>query len=192
MPAEPGVLDRDEKGIKAKPSSATPRRSDSIRKMPRLTTVAERPISGWAGSTRHSPITPRPSALLRLTPMPACRGLIHAVRGDFEAAIADYDEAIRIQPDHAKAHGNRAMPGEPRRLPACAGRILAGDRDQSRERQGLRHRAIVHFKLEQLDESIADYSEAIRLNPNNAKTFRNRGAVYSKNTPIRQSGGRFR
>ena len=30
-------------------------------------------------------------------------------QGDYQAAISDYDEAIRINPEYAKAYGNRGI-----------------------------------------------------------------------------------
>ena len=35
------------------------------------------------------------------------QGIAHYQRGEYEEAIADYSEAIRLDPNHAIAHGNR-------------------------------------------------------------------------------------
>ena len=110
MPAEPGVLDRDEKGDHGK---AIADHTEAIRLNPKDAKAYHSRGTAYFKLGRLDEAFADYSAALGLAPADAdarvSRGLIHAVRGDFEAAIADYDEAIRIQPDHAKAHGNRAV-----------------------------------------------------------------------------------
>ena len=41
-------------------------------------------------------------------------------------------------------------------------------------------RGFAHRKLGQFDEAISDYTESLRLQPNNVKTLNNRGYSYAK------------
>ena len=60
-------------------------------------------------------ITTRPSGSNPTLPMPLCaRGIVRRrdedeAKGDLEGALQDYDQAIRLKPDHAGAFYNRGL-----------------------------------------------------------------------------------
>ena len=104
------------------------------------------------------------------------RGAAKAYLSQYEAAIADYDEAIRLQPDYASAHFNRRrcqsllkpIRGAPvadydeaiRLQPDDASRLLT---------TAVRCQSITSES--QCEAAIADYDEAIRLQPDNAYAY---------------------
>jgi lipoprotein NlpI len=103
---------------------------------------------------------------------------IHGVTA-VDHAMADYNEAIRLDPkgpfaysdrgaayaakhdyDHAIADYNQAIQLDPKYAHAYY------------------NRGIAYNEKGDQDRAIADYNEAIRLDPKFAKAFRNRGSVY--------------
>ena len=61
-----------------------------------------------ATTTRPSPTIVWPSASTRITPMPTPPRYRLRRKGDYDKAIADYSEAIRIDPQNARAYYGRA------------------------------------------------------------------------------------
>ena len=72
-------------------------------------------IVGWSGTPRAtttapSPTTPRRSSSIRNTPLAYNnRGNACDAKGDHDRAIADYTEAIRLDPKYACAYNNRGL-----------------------------------------------------------------------------------
>jgi tetratricopeptide (TPR) repeat protein len=100
-------------------------------------------------------------------------------RGEYDRAIADYTEAIRLRPDDSAAYHNRGNAYDS--LKKCdqaiadyteAIRLKPYDPDIHDNRGN----AYVH--LEKYDQAIADYTEAIRFEPNNAAAYFGRGVAY--------------
>jgi tetratricopeptide (TPR) repeat protein len=152
---------------------------------------------------------------IRLDPGYACaysnRGRVHALKHDFDRAIADYDEAIRVDPTFALAYNNRgdawfnkgdldraladfsaAIKYDPALAIAYGNRGFARYRkrdmagalaDYSREIKlkpnvlAFINRGDVYRDTEQLDRAAADYGEAARIAPSDARGWRNRGLI---------------
>jgi tetratricopeptide (TPR) repeat protein len=98
--------------------------------------------------------------------------------GDLDATIADYTEAIRLNPQYTEAFTNRGF-----------ARAAKGDRDGAIAdyNEAIRlnpqmaiafyNRGIVRKDKGDHDGAIADYNEAIRVNPQYTDAFINRGSV---------------
>jgi len=109
------------------------------------------------------------------------RGIACAEKGDLDGAIVDFTEAIRLDPECARAYQGRAL--------ACAkkgefDKVIADCTEAIRldpnDAEGYRGRALANREKGNLDGAVADYSEAIRLNPNRAAYYYGRGVVYTK------------
>src|SRR4051812_29003810 len=92
------------------------------------------------------------------------RGVSHFGKGDYDKAIADYNEAIRLDPKHALAYYNRglsyAMKGDHDKAIADYNEAIRLDpKDQS----GYQARGYSFANKGDHDKAIADYNEAIRL-----------------------------
>jgi serine/threonine protein kinase len=97
----------------------------------------------------------------------------------YDKAIADYTEAIRLKPDYAEAYSNRAF------VYTFVGKFdqaIADCNEAIRIKPDLaeayKNRANPHNQLKQYDDAIVDCNEAIRLNPNYAEAFANRATSY--------------
>lgn len=111
------------------------------------------------------------------------RGFAHKNRGQYDRAIEDYGQAIRLMPSMGLAYNGRglafALKGlHDRAMLDFAEAIrLMPDADFA-----FRNRAAAALKLGQLDSAIADYDAALRIDPRNA------GSLYRRGLARRQKG----
>jgi len=106
--------------------------------------------------------------------------------GDHENAIARYDEAIRLDPQHAETYNRRGI--EYYAMGKYEGSINKVKRAIEDYSEAIRlnpqraylysNRAQAYSKLEQYERAIEDYDEAIRLDPRSAYAYLNRGYAY--------------
>jgi len=136
------------------------------------------------------------------------RGILFASRGDYEMAIADFTEAIRLNPNMASAYMLRAraiyasvsnitnvsenFSGVGSTITKegqlSAGQIAAYNRAIEDLTQVIRlepdnakayvERGRVNADKADYDRAIADYNQAIRINPDYSDAYNNRGVVY--------------
>ena len=136
------------------------------------------------------------------------RGILFAMRGEYEMAIADFTEAIKLAPNLATAYmlRGRALKASTSdifeikenfsgiEVFSTGGRI-SGEQKRILElaladyTQALRldpHNAVIYKErgdvydnLGEFDKAIADFNQALKLNPNYAVVYRDLGTVYS-------------
>jgi tetratricopeptide (TPR) repeat protein len=107
------------------------------------------------------------------------RGIQFTARGDFDRAIENFSEAIKLKPNFAAAYNNRGI-------------AYYNKKDYDREiadyTQAIRldpdyapayyNRGIAYNNKGDYDRAIADCTQAIRLDPDYAKAYYNRGNAY--------------
>jgi tetratricopeptide (TPR) repeat protein len=132
----------------------------------------ERRIAGCTRLIEQGPSNMRAGALNN-------RGIAYFVKKDFTRSLADYDEALRIDPRYLKAYVNRAL-------------TLSAMGDRAREiqdwdmviRLNPRHANAYRLRGAALslqgehDRAIRDLDEAIRLSPRDAEIYALRGEAY--------------
>ena len=92
------------------PSPTSMRRSGSIPNSPWPSTIEVPPTTNRATTTAPSPTTMRRSASIPNSPWPSPIGATPtATRATYDRAIADYNEAIRLDPKFAMAFHNRGI-----------------------------------------------------------------------------------
>jgi tetratricopeptide (TPR) repeat protein len=121
------------------------------------------------------------ASILNLLWLSTIGGVARANSGDKQGAISDYTEAIRLDPQDAKAYSNRG-----------ANRAALGDRQGAMTdyNEAIRlnpqdpfayvNRGNTRAELGDKRGGITDYNEAIRLNPQFALAYNNRGMAREK------------
>ena len=94
------------------------------------------------------------------------RGNIYGGKGDLDRAIADYSEAIRLDPSYAQAFFHRGNQY------AAKGQIEQFYIDKGQTAR--KPRMIAYF-----ERAIVDYGEAMRFDPKSAELYRYRGLAYA-------------
>ena len=99
--------------------------------------------------------------------------------GNYEKAIRELDQALRMNPKDAWSYHNRGnAKGKLRRYPAAILDYGEAIRLDPNEAKAYVNRGIAKRNLGQHYSAILDYDEAIRLDPNEANAYYNRG--YAK------------
>jgi tetratricopeptide (TPR) repeat protein len=107
------------------------------------------------------------------------RGRAHRLGTRYDAALADFDRALRLDPDFAWAVAGR---GETYRLTQRWDEALA-DFDRAAELEpddawNLGSRGLVHRALGRLDDSLRDFDRAVEAEPDDMWVVMNRGETY--------------
>ena len=108
------------------------------------------------------------------------RGVAYEDRGDYERAIADYSRAVALNSTYLNALQNRAdayvASGQPEKAIEDYGRVL---QNNPADAHALNGRCQARTASGQA-EAIADCTEAVRLQPREARYFATRGFAYLK------------
>ena len=109
------------------------------------------------------------------------RGITYLEKGDYDLAIAEYNETIRLNPDNAVAHNNRGLAYDNK---GDYDRAIAEYSEAIRLKPDLalayNNRGAAYSNKSNFDRAIADSTEAIRLKPDLALAYYNRGVAYLK------------
>src|SRR5258708_24740674 len=109
------------------------------------------------------------------------RGAVFEKKGDSDRAIADFSEAIRINPRSADAFFIRAnaysRAGDFDRASADYNETIRIDPNHAKSYDG---RGFAYYRKGEYDRTIADENEALRLDPKYANAYNNRGIAYGQ------------
>jgi len=107
------------------------------------------------------------------------RGLAYNEKQEYDKAIDDFSEAIRLNPKDAIAFGNRGNAYDSKQeFDKAIADYSEAIRIDPKRALAFALRGMVYTEKKDYDKAIADFSEAIRLDPKNAAAFRNRGVAY--------------
>ena len=107
------------------------------------------------------------------------RGNAYDGKGEYDRAIQDYDQAIRLNPSNADAFNNRGVSYFHK---SDYDRAIQ-DYDQAihlnpNHATAFYNRGVAYKRKGDHDRAIQDFDQAIRLNPSDATAFNNRGTAY--------------
>jgi tetratricopeptide (TPR) repeat protein len=106
------------------------------------------------------------------------RGYARQDKGDLDGALADYNEAIRLDPNDALSYNNRGVIRKDKGdLDSALADYNEAIRLDPNNTLPYNNRGNTRKDKGDLDGALADYSEAIRLDPNNALFYFNRGII---------------
>lgn len=114
------------------------------------------------------------------------RGNAYLGEAKFDDAIADYDEAIKLNPNYAIAYSNRcwarvlANEQLPQALTDCD-KAIAIQPDNYR---ALDNRAYTYLRLDEVDKSIADFNAALKIESASATSLYGRGLAKLRKNDI--------
>jgi tetratricopeptide (TPR) repeat protein len=113
-------------------------------------------------------------------------------RGDGEAALKDFNQAIALGYDSSNAYSSRALfltaSGQfDKAIEDFNKAVEKGDRSESI----LINRAAAYLQMNKVDEAIADYSAAIALNDKNAGIFQQRATAYKVKGDLQKAADDF-
>ena len=123
-------------------------------------------------STPTAPPTPSASERMAL-------GMDYREQGELDKAVAEFQQAIELDPDFVEAHYNLGLThadrGEFDAAIAEYEKALELAPDLAEAHNGL---GTVYFDTNRLDQALAKYTEAIQLDPDFADPYFNLGHVY--------------
>jgi tetratricopeptide (TPR) repeat protein len=107
------------------------------------------------------------------------RGTARVTKGQFDLAIADFDEAIRLQPEQSDSFYNRGLAFYQKGQYGSA----IHDFDKAiqlapKDAAALVGRGAAYRESGQYERAIDDFNEAIKLEPHHATSFAARGLAY--------------
>ncbi len=114
------------------------------------------------------------------------RGIVYNEKGDYEQAIADLNQALKLKPDYAEAYNNRgnvyAQNGNYDQAIADITQALKlkPDSAEAYNNRGAAYngRGFAYNTKDDYDRAITDLTQAIKLKPDSAEAYSNRGNVY--------------
>jgi tetratricopeptide (TPR) repeat protein len=114
-----------------------------------------------------------------LAEMHVLRGIGLARKNDMDRALADFDQAVRIDPNYARAHNGR---GAARSRKNDFDGALVDYNEAIRLEQNFGraydNRGLIFRQKKEYERAIADFSEAIRLEPNRAAAYSHRAWTW--------------
>jgi tetratricopeptide (TPR) repeat protein len=104
------------------------------------------------------------------------RGVEWKAKGELATAIADYDEAIKADPQQPAAYNNR---GIAHAAGAQYDKAIADyNKANPKYASALNNRGLAYFSSGRQERALADYDEAIKIEPD-AVRLNNRGNAYA-------------
>jgi tetratricopeptide (TPR) repeat protein len=107
------------------------------------------------------------------------QGVAMAVRGDYQAALTNFNQAIQLNPNYGLAYFSRATAyyylGDKQNAIADYNQAIQLDPKYA---TAYNNRGVAYSELGDQQKAIADFNQAIQLNPKDAYAYINRGNAY--------------
>lgn len=107
------------------------------------------------------------------------RAYEHLQKKQYDKAITDYTEAIRLDPKLSEAYLNRGVAYEKKKeFDKAIKGYSEVIRLAPRDKDAYFNRGVAYEKKEEYERAIRDYTEAIRLDPKDTEAYGNRGNAH--------------
>jgi tetratricopeptide (TPR) repeat protein len=107
------------------------------------------------------------------------RGRTHARKGQYDKAIAEYDVALRLDPQFAEAYlGRGAAYQQKGSYEEAISDFSYAIQLKPQDAMAYTNRGTAYLQKRDFDAAVADYDHAIQLNPQYARAYINRGMTY--------------
>ena len=108
------------------------------------------------------------------------RGTVYVDKGDFDAAIQDFDKAIDLNPEYAEAYNNRGAAHHKKDdFDAAIQDFNTSIGLNPEDAEAYYNRGIAYTRKGKVDRTIQDFNTSIDLNPKYATAYYKRGLVWS-------------
>lgn len=108
------------------------------------------------------------------------RGGAYSEKGDFDKALADFNQAIRLKNKNTRFYRARGYCyGKKGEHDKAIGDLTHAIQLDPKDAESYFDRGASYFLKNEINRAIADYSEAIKLNPEHAAAYYNRGYAHS-------------
>ena len=108
------------------------------------------------------------------------KGMAASNSGDLDGAIANFNEALRLDPKNAVVFFNRGWAYSRKRDDDRAFADYSESiRLDPKNSGAFNNRGLIYSNKREYDKAIADFNEAVQSNPYNFQAFNNRGLAYS-------------
>ena len=107
------------------------------------------------------------------------RGIVYDDKGQYDQAISDYSEAVRLNPNYHQAFNNRGLAYDSKgEYQKAIDDFSEAIRQKPDYYDAFNNRGYAYDDNGQYDEAIADYTDALRLKPDFMSVYFHRGLAY--------------
>ena len=107
------------------------------------------------------------------------RGIVYAEQQKWDLAVADFNQAIAINPNLADAYTNRGIfYADQQKWDLAVADYTQAIAINPNLAEAYNNRGVVYYNQQKWDLALADFNQAIAINPNYALAYNNRGVVY--------------
>jgi len=108
------------------------------------------------------------------------RGSLYRAKGEYEAALEDLNEAIRLKPGNSNYYLFRSLVYEKKNMLKEAIDDLSVGLKNDASHYNYAKRGSLYFKSNDYENALRDYTEAIRLKPDYENHYTMRAEIYRK------------
>ena len=109
------------------------------------------------------------------------RGIAHYGKGEFDRAIVDFTEAIKLESEHADAYNHRGNAYFNTRVFHKAITDFSDAIRLDPDTRKYKDRGFAYLSNGDIEKAIADFNNAIQLDPDNTSNYSDRGFAYLSN-----------